>query len=63
MNLVDKYKSLCSVEGGNGTKKQKEELLKKMTNEEIDKIIKWTNNMCGKIWLSSFKKGEKKDEK
>ena len=55
-NKVDKYKSLCSVEGGNGTKKEKEKLLRQMTNEEIDKLIDWTDNLYGKIWIKSFKK-------
>jgi len=59
MNKVDKYKSLCSKEGGNGTKKEKEELLEEMTNEEIEQLIKWTDNMYGKIWLNSFKKQER----
>lgn len=62
MSLVDEYKSLCSAEGGKGTKKEKEELLKQMSDEEIDKLIKWTNNMYGKIWLNTFKKGEQKNE-
>lgn len=62
-NLVDEYKSLCSVEGGNGTKAEKEKLLKQMSDEEIDKLIKWTSNMYGKIWLSSFKKGEEDEQK
>lgn len=56
MNNVDKYKSMCKIEGGKSTKKEKEELLKKMTNEEIDKLIKWTKNIYGKIWLEGFKK-------
>ena len=62
MNLVDKYKSLCSAEGGNGTKAEKEKLLKQMSDEEIDVLIKWTKNMYGKIWLNTFKKGEKQNE-
>ena len=32
MNKVEKYKSMCSREGGKSTKKEKEELLKTMTN-------------------------------
>ena len=60
MNLVDKYKNLCSVEGGHGSKKEKEKLLKQMNDEEIDKLIKWTTNLYGKIWLSSFKKEKEK---
>lgn len=58
MNKVDKYKSLCSAEGGSGTKEQKEELLKQMSDEEIDKIINWTQNLYGKIWVKSFKKSK-----
>lgn len=57
-NLVDEYKSLCSVEGGNGTKAEKEELLKQMSDEEIDKLIKWTDNLYGKIWLKTFKRNK-----
>jgi hypothetical protein len=58
MNKVDKYKSMCSVEGGKSTKQEKEKLLKTMTDEELDKLIKWTDNMYGKIWIKSFKKGK-----
>ena len=57
-NLVDEYKSLCSVEGGNGTKEEKEKLLKQMSDEELDKLINWTTNLYGKIWIKSFKKSK-----
>ena len=57
-NLVDEYKSLCSVEGGHGTKAEKEKLLKQMSDEEIDKLINWTDNLYGKIWIKSFKKSK-----
>ncbi len=35
---------------------QREELLSKMTNEEIDLLIENTNIVQGKIYLSQFKK-------
>lgn len=57
-NLVDEYKSLCSVEGGSGTKEEKEKLLKQMSDEELDKLINWTTNLYGKIWIKSFKKSK-----
>lgn len=57
-DLVDKYKSLCSVEGGNGTKEEKEKLLRQMDDEELDKLINWTQNLYGKIWIKSFKKSK-----
>jgi len=58
MTKVDEYKSLCSREGGSGTKKEKEKLLKQMNDEEIDKLISWTDNLYGKIWIKSFKKSK-----
>ena len=38
------------------TRKEKEEALKKMSNEEIDKLIEAMQNIYGKIYLSKFKK-------
>ena len=37
-------------------RKQREELLSKMTNEEIDLLIENTHIVQGKIYLSQFKK-------
>lgn len=62
MNKVEKYKSMCSREGGKSTKKEKEELLKTMTNEELDELINWMDNIYGKIWIKSFKKKEGKND-
>lgn len=36
--------------------KTREEALKKMSNEEIDKLIEAMQNIYGKIYLSKFKK-------
>ena len=58
MNKVEKYKSMCSLGGGKSTKKDKEELLKTMTNDELDELINWVDNIYGKIWIKSFKKKE-----
>ena len=38
------------------TRAEKEEALKKMSNEEIDKIIKSASNQQAKIFYSRFKK-------
>lgn len=40
----------------NPTKKDKENALKKMTNEQIDELIKASGNVQAKIFYSSFKK-------
>ena len=37
-------------------KEAKEEALKKMTDEEIDELIKASTNIYGKIFYSSYKK-------
>ena len=37
-------------------KSERENVLKNMTNEEIDILIKAMPNLYGKIYLSSFKK-------
>ncbi|MBP3806441.1 MAG: hypothetical protein J6I76_21550 [Oribacterium sp.] len=42
--------------GKYSTKEEREKALKKMTNEEIEEVIKGTPNIQGKIYLSSFKK-------
>ena len=38
------------------TKEAKEEALKKMTDEEIDELIKASTNIYGKIFYSTYKK-------
>lgn len=38
------------------TREEKEEALKEMSNEEIDKLIEAMQNIYGKIYLSKFKK-------
>ncbi len=40
------------------TKEAKEEALKKMTDEEIDELIKASTNIYGKICYSSYKKNK-----
>lgn len=59
MEKVEQYKKL-TARGGNpegvNTKDKREALLKAMTNEEIDELIKWMPNIYGKIYLSKFKK-------
>lgn len=39
-------------------KEAKEEALKKMTDEEIDELIKASTNIYGKICYSSYKKSK-----
>lgn len=39
------------------TREAKEEALKKMSDEEIDKLINASTNVYGKIFYSKFKKG------
>lgn len=59
MSKVEQYKKL-SMMGGNteekDTRAEREALLKTMTNEEIDELINWMQNIQGKIYLSKFKK-------
>lgn len=38
------------------TRKEKEKALKEMSNEEIDRLIKASTNIQGKIFYSKFKK-------
>ena len=38
------------------TREKREEALKRMSNEEIDKLIEAMQNIYGKIYLSKFKK-------
>lgn len=59
MSKVEQYKKL-TARGGNtdsvNTRPEREALLKTMTNEEIDELINWMQNIQGKIYLSKFKK-------
>lgn len=59
MSKVEQYKKL-TARGGNtdsvNTRPEREALLKNMTNEEIDELINWMQNIQGKIYLSKFKK-------
>lgn len=41
------------------TRKEKEEALRKMSDEEIDALIRDCPNIQGKIFYSKFKKGAK----
>lgn len=41
------------------TREEREEKLKAMSNEEINKIIESCGTVQGKIYYSRFKKGEK----
>ena len=53
MSNVEKYKQLNET----GTREQREELLKKMSNAEIDELINnWAGTMQCKIYLKKFKK-------
>lgn len=60
MNKVEKYKELDRIEENNDENTtnlpEREALLKTMTNEEIDKLTNWMQNVQGKIYLSKFKK-------
>ena len=60
MNKVEKYKELDRLEENNDENTtnlpEREALLKTMTNEEIDELINWMQNVQGKIYLSKFKK-------
>ena len=60
MNKVEKYKELDRIEENNDENTtnlpEREALLKTMTNEEIDELINWMQNIQGKIYLSKFKK-------
>lgn len=60
MNKVEKYKELDRIEENNDENTtnlpEREALLKTMTNEEIDELINWMQNVQGKIYLSKFKK-------
>lgn len=59
MSKVEQYKKL-TARGGNtdsvNTRPEREALLRTMTNEEIDELINWMQNIQGKIYLSKFKK-------
>lgn len=53
MNNIEKFKQL----NDNGTKEEREKLLKAMTNEEINELINnWAGTPQCKIYLKSFKK-------
>lgn len=60
MNKVEQYKELDRIDGNNDDETtnlpEREALLKAMTNEEIDELINWMQNIQGKIYLSKFKK-------
>ena len=45
------------------TKEEKEEALKRMTNDEIDVLIKASPSVFGKIFFSRFKKKDDDDNK
>ena len=49
-NLIDEFQSKYP------TKQAKEQALKKMSNSEIQKLIKASTNMYGKIFYSKFLK-------
>ena len=53
MNKVEKYKS---IDNEKHSRKEREDLLKTMTNEEIDELIKLMPIVQGKIYVSKFKK-------
>ena len=53
---MDKVKLYKSMDNENYTRKQREDLLKTMTNEEIDELIKLMPVVQGKIYVSKFKK-------
>ena len=53
MNKVEKYKS---IDNEKHSRKEREDLLKTMTNEEIDELIKLMPVVQGKIYVSKFKK-------
>lgn len=53
---IDKVKLYKSMDNENYTRKQRENLLKTMTNEEIDELIKLMPVVQGKIYVSKFKK-------
>ena len=48
--IIDKYQK------EHPTKQEKEEALRKMSNEEIDELINASTNIFGKLFYSSFKK-------
>lgn len=53
MSNVEKYKQLNET----GTREEREQLLKQMTNAEIDELInKWAGSIQCKIYLKKFKK-------
>ena len=53
MTLLDEFQKL---HGKKGCKSKRDELLKKMTNEELDKLIAECPNHTGKIVYVSYKR-------
>ena len=50
---IEEYKKLNEKDG---TRTEREKLLKAMDNKEIDELIKSTSNIQAKNYLSKFKK-------
>lgn len=56
-DLIDEFQEMYK------TREEKEEALKRMSNEGIDRLIEASSNLYGKIFYSKFKKKEEKTMK
>lgn len=54
---MSNYKTLNELVKDFPNKADREKQLKNMSNKELDTLINTTNNVQGKIYLKSFKKG------
>lgn len=54
--MAEKYSKVLKFQKDHPTKQDKINALKKMSNEQIDELIKDSPNIQAKIWYKSFKK-------
>jgi len=52
---TEKLAKFWLLQGQDGTKAEREKLLKEMSDSELDYLIKYVGNQSGRIYYSSFK--------